>query len=50
MAKHVALVGFMDRGAEVFDYGNSIRDELKAGYDRAFHFPGPEPATAPAVR
>src|SRR5690606_2101775 len=28
MAKHVeAMVGFMDGGAEVFDYGNSIRDE-----------------------
>ena len=28
-------------GAEVFDYGNSIRDEArKAGYDRAFDFPG----------
>ena len=42
MAKHVAaMVGFMDKGAEVFDYGNSIRDEArKAGYDRAFDFPG----------
>jgi len=46
MAKHVAaMVGFMDRGAEVFDYGNSIRDEArKAGYDRAFDFPGFVPA------
>lgn len=46
MAKHVeAMVGFMDRGAEVFDYGNSIRDEArKAGYDRAFAFPGFVPA------
>ncbi|MDO4241691.1 MAG: urocanate hydratase [Microbacteriaceae bacterium] len=46
MAKHVeAMVGFMDRGAEVFDYGNSIRDEArKAGYDRAFEFPGFVPA------
>jgi urocanate hydratase len=36
MAKHVAaMVGFMDRGAEVFDYGNSIRDRRKAGSDRA---------------
>jgi urocanate hydratase len=46
MAKHVeAMVGFQDRGAEVFDYGNSIRDEArKAGYDRAFAFPGFVPA------
>ena len=46
MARHVAaMVGFMDRGAEVFDYGNSIRDEArKAGYDRAFDFPGFVPA------
>ena len=46
MAKHVeAMVGFMDQGAEVFDYGNSIRDEArKGGYDRAFAFPGFIPA------
>ncbi len=46
MAKHVAaMVGFSDRGAEVFDYGNSIRDEArKAGYARAFDFPGFVPA------
>jgi urocanate hydratase len=46
MAKQVkAMVGFMDKGAEVFDYGNSIRDEArKAGYDRAFDFPGFVPA------
>ncbi|KRE25479.1 urocanate hydratase [Mycobacterium sp. Soil538] len=46
MAKHVAaMVGFQDNGAEVFDYGNSIRDEArKAGYDRAFDFPGFVPA------
>jgi urocanate hydratase len=46
MAKHVeAMVGFMDAGAEVFDYGNSIRDEArKGGYDRAFAFPGFIPA------
>lgn len=46
MAKHVkAMVGFMDKGAEVFDYGNSIRDEArKAGYARAFDFPGFVPA------
>ncbi|BCN85667.1 urocanate hydratase [Prescottella equi] len=46
MAAHVeAMVGFMDKGAEVFDYGNSIRDKArKAGYDRAFEFPGFVPA------
>jgi urocanate hydratase len=46
MARHVAaMVGFADRGAEVFDYGNSIRDEArKAGYARAFEFPGFVPA------
>ncbi len=46
MAAHVrAMVGFLDRGAEVFDYGNSIRDEArKAGFDRAFDFPGFVPA------
>jgi urocanate hydratase len=46
MAKHVeAMVGFMDAGAEVFDYGNSIRGEAKlAGYQRAFDFPGFVPA------
>jgi urocanate hydratase len=39
------MVGFMDAGAEVFDYGNSIRDEArKGGYDRAFAFPGFIPA------
>ncbi|MGW0249911.1 urocanate hydratase [Nocardia goodfellowii] len=46
MARHVeAMVGFMDAGAEVFDYGNSIRDEArKGGYARAFEFPGFVPA------
>jgi urocanate hydratase len=46
MAEHVgAMVGFKDRGAEVFDYGNSIRGEAKlAGYERAFEFPGFVPA------
>lgn len=46
MARHVeAMVGFMDAGAEVFDYGNSIRGEAElAGYDRAFAFPGFVPA------
>ena len=46
MARHVeAMVGFLDRGAEVFDYGNSLRDEARhGGYDRAFAFPGFVPA------
>jgi urocanate hydratase len=46
MAEHVrAMVEFKDRGAEVFDYGNSIRDEARlGGYDRAFEFPGFVPA------
>ncbi len=40
-----AMVGFMDAGAEVFDYGNSIRDEARhGGYGRAFDFPGFVPA------
>ena len=42
MAKHVqAMVEFQDGDAEVFDYGNSIREEARlGGYDRAFEFPG----------
>jgi len=46
MAAHVeAMVGFLDGGAEVFDYGNSIRGEAQlGGYDRAFAFPGFVPA------
>src|SRR6202142_1551434 len=46
MAEHVAaMVGFQDAGAEVFDYGNSIRGEAElAGYERAFDFPGFVPA------
>jgi urocanate hydratase len=46
MAEHVAaMVGFQDAGAEVFDYGNSIRGEAElAGYQRAFAFPGFVPA------
>jgi urocanate hydratase len=46
MVRHVeAMVGFLDGGAEVFDYGNSIRGEAKlGGYDRAFDFPGFVPA------
>ncbi|MGW2095943.1 urocanate hydratase [Promicromonospora sukumoe] len=46
MARHVeGMVGFQDAGAEVFDYGNSIRDEARqGGYGRAFDFPGFVPA------
>jgi urocanate hydratase len=46
MAYHVAaMVGFLDAGAEVFDYGNSIRSEaFLGGCKRAFAFPGFVPA------
>jgi urocanate hydratase len=46
MAEHVdAMLGFLDRGAEVFDYGNSLRGEAKlGGCERAFDFPGFVPA------
>ena len=46
MAEHVgAMVAFLDAGAEVFDYGNSIRGEAKlGGCERAFDFPGFVPA------
>ncbi len=44
-AQVAAMVGFLDAGAEVFDYGNSIRGEAQlAGYARAFDFPGFVPA------
>jgi urocanate hydratase len=46
MAEHVdAMLGFLDLGAEVFDYGNSLRGEAKlGGCERAFDFPGFVPA------
>lgn len=46
MATHVeAMVGFQDAGAEVFDYGNSLRAEARlGGFDRAFDYPGFVPA------
>jgi urocanate hydratase len=46
MAIHcAAMVGFLDRGAEVFDYGNSLRTEAKlGGFERAFDYPGFLPA------
>jgi urocanate hydratase len=40
-----AMVGFMDRGSEVFDYGNSLRAEARlGGFERAFDYPGFVPA------
>src|SRR2546430_1189578 len=46
MARHVdAMVEFLDRGAEVFDYGNSLRAEARlGGSTRAFDYPGFVPA------
>jgi urocanate hydratase len=46
MASHVeAMVAYADAGAEVFDYGNSLRSEAElGGYDRAFDYPGFVPA------
>jgi urocanate hydratase len=46
MAAHCeAMVGFMDAGAEVFDYGNSLRAEATlGGFGRAFDYPGFVPA------
>jgi urocanate hydratase len=40
-----AMVAFLDRGAEVFDYGNSLRAEARlGGTTRAFDYPGFVPA------
>jgi urocanate hydratase len=46
MARQVdAMVEFLDRGAEVFDYGNSLRAEARlGGSTRAFDYPGFVPA------
>ena len=46
MARHCeAMVGFADAGAEVFDYGNSLRAEARdGGFSRAFDYPGFVPA------
>ncbi len=46
MARHTeAMVGFLARGSIVFDYGNNLRGQAKkAGYARAFDFPGFVPA------
>jgi urocanate hydratase len=40
-----AMVGFLDSGSEVFDYGNSLRAEARlGGFERAFAYPGFVPA------
>ena len=40
-----AMVGFLDQGSEVFDYGNSLRAEARlGGFERAFAYPGFVPA------
>ncbi len=46
MAAHcAAMVGFLDAGAEVFDYGNGLRAEARlGGFERAFAYPGFVPA------
>jgi len=46
MARHcAAMVGMRERGAEVFDYGNSLRAEAKlGGFEKAFSYPGFVPA------
>jgi urocanate hydratase len=46
MAAHcAAMVGFLDAGAVVFDYGNSLRAEAElGGFERAFAYPGFVPA------
>jgi urocanate hydratase len=46
MAAHcAAMVGFKQAGAEVFDYGNSLRREAElGGFEAAFAYPGFVPA------
>jgi urocanate hydratase len=46
MAVHCqAMVGFLDRGSEVFDYGNGLRAEARlGGFERSFDYPGFLPA------
>jgi urocanate hydratase len=46
IGRHVtAMLSLLDRGAEVFDYGNSLRAEARlAGVHRAFDYPGFVPA------
>ena len=44
-AQCAAMVGFLDAGSEVFDYGNSLRAEARlGGFERAFDYPGFVPA------
>ncbi len=46
MARHVeAMVGFLDAGAVVFDYGNNLRAGARiGGFERAYAYPGFVPA------
>ena len=46
MASHVeAMVGFLDAGSVVFDYGNNLRAGAEAGgFERAYAYPGFVPA------
>jgi urocanate hydratase len=48
MARHVeAMVGFLEAGATVFDYGNNLRAGAELGglaHDRAYAYPGFVPA------
>jgi urocanate hydratase len=46
MARQVeAMVGFLDAGAVVFDYGNNLRAGAeRGGFDRAYAYPGFVPA------
>src|SRR4029079_13867179 len=48
MARHCeAMVGFLEAGAGVFDYGNNLRAGAEIGglpHDRAFAYPGFVPA------
>jgi urocanate hydratase len=46
MATHVgAMVGFLDAGAVVFDYGNNLRAGAEVGgFERAYAYPGFVPA------
>ena len=46
MARHCeAMVSYLQRGAEVFDYGNSLREQARlGGFAGAFAYPGFVPA------
>ena len=44
-SRYAAMVRYLDAGAIVFDYGNNIRAQAqRAGFERAFDFPGFVPA------